>query len=354
MALLMTDEKKIIRALQNRGIHALTASGVFGRERDFLLTRSRLVLNVHYYSPAILEIVRLGYCFANKKPVVSERNKDTEIHAGYEESCIFAPYERLAERTMEALNAPKACVLQAERAFTLFSSHRYEDILEKALSHLPGAPSKTSGASQNLPTFLNAGSGKDFMREALNIDISPRWNPDIVLDLSAPLDFEDVFQSKRFGPVSLGRGRFKKIRAFDVIEHVTDLPQTMMNFMDLLDEGGELVLNVPYELSLGAWQDPTHVRAFNENSWLYYTQWAWYLGWREYRFELKRLEYKLSEFGKQLEADNTQQSVILRTPRAVDSMTATLVKRTATAQECEEYDMRHHAFYKDAVGDWTV
>ena len=39
-----------------------------------------------------------------------------------------------------------------------------------------------------------------------------------------------------------------------------------------------------------AWQDPTHVRALNRNSWLYYTDWFWYLGWLEHRFVLSRYE----------------------------------------------------------------
>jgi hypothetical protein len=43
-------------------------------------------------------------------------------------------------------------------------------------------------------------------------------------------------------------------------------------------------VEVPYEGAPTAWQDPTHVRAMNENSWLYYTDWFWYLGWFEHRF----------------------------------------------------------------------
>ena len=45
-------------------------------------------------------------------------------------------------------------------------------------------------------------------------------------------------------------------------------------------------IEVPYERAPTAWQDPTHVRAMNENSWLYYTEWFWYLGWFEHRFEM--------------------------------------------------------------------
>jgi hypothetical protein len=67
---------------------------------------------------------------------------------------------------------------------------------------------------------------------------------------------------------------------------VPDLPQLMSNALELLGEGGEFQIEVPYERALTAWQDPTHLRAMNENSWIYYTQWFWYLGWFTHRFEV--------------------------------------------------------------------
>ena len=48
---------------------------------------------------------------------------------------------------------------------------------------------------------------------------------------------------------------------------------------------------MPYEHAPTAWQDPTHVRAMNENSWLYYTDWFWYLGWFEHRFAVHASTY---------------------------------------------------------------
>jgi hypothetical protein len=97
----------------------------------------------------------------------------------------------------------------------------------------------------------------------------------------------------------------------------------MTNCRDLLEMGGEMHIHVPYDLSHGAWQDPTHVRAFNEKSWVYYCEWAWYLGWKGSRFELTHLEMRLSEYGASLELP---QDEIMRLPRAVDSMYVILKK----------------------------
>jgi hypothetical protein len=76
-----------------------------------------------------------------------------------------------------------------------------------------------------------------------------------------------------------------------VLEHVPDLPMLMGNVLQLLQDGGSFEIEVPYEKALTAWQDPTHLRALNENSWLYYTDWFWYLGWFEHRFQVEAFHW---------------------------------------------------------------
>ena len=90
---------------------------------------------------------------------------------------------------------------------------------------------------------------------------------------------------------------------------------------------------MPYDLSWGAWQDPTHVRAFNERSWLYYTDWFWYLGWTEDRFDLVQFELVLSPVGEELKKQQVKNEDLVRHPRAVDQLRVTLRKRPLTAEE---------------------
>ena len=178
------------------------------------------------------------------------------------------------------------------------------------------------------PTKINLGSGKDFRPDFLNIDISDYWSPDIVADVSAdfPADGRQTFGTTRFGEITVAHGAFDEIVCNDVLEHVPDLVRTVTNCLNLLKVGGLFHVVVPYDLSYGAWQDPTHVRAFNERSWLYYTDWFWYLGWTEARFVTQRLEYVVSPLGRELRAKGEPQDVIIRTPRAIDSMKVTFQK----------------------------
>jgi hypothetical protein len=155
---------------------------------------------------------------------------------------------------------------------------------------------------------LNLGSGKDRRADCVNADIRADVGADWVVDIGAPMQIDR---------------QFSKIIANDVIEHIPNLVQAMTNCRDLLEMGGEMHIHVPYDLSHGAWQDPTHVRAFNEKSWVYYCEWAWYLGWKGSRFEMEHLQMSLSNYGASLELP---QEEILRLPRAVESMYVILKK----------------------------
>lgn len=306
--------------------------GTFGRERDVAIADSRLYLNIHHYQPASLEVVRLGYLWANHKPVVSELRADTEIYPGLEEACLYCYYEELAEKTRELLSDEPKLKAQARAGFEAFSAlnleKSLEDLVGRRLAHGLGVKVR-----EPRPKHLNVGSGRDFRNDALNIDISAHCSPDLILDISRPLETGVRFQTDRFGEVELAPGSFELITAFEVLEHVADMPQTMRNFLDLLEDGGRLTAKTPYDLSRGAWQDPTHVRALNENSWLYYTDWAWYLGWGDYRFELEDLSFTLSSLGAELVAKGVDHSRLTETARAIDSMTVVLRKRQVTEEE---------------------
>jgi glycosyltransferase involved in cell wall biosynthesis len=61
------------------------------------------------------------------------------------------------------------------------------------------------------------------------------------------------------------------IRAFDVLEHLKDPIHTMEELYRVLVPGGYAIIQVPSTDGRGAFQDPTHVSFWNENSFKYYT-----------------------------------------------------------------------------------
>jgi SAM-dependent methyltransferase len=158
------------------------------------------------------------------------------------------------------------------------------------------------------PTAMNLGSGKDYKLGWLNIDILERTQPDLVLDLGKEVSFPIKARTLGGGQIRLEENSLDQIYANNVLEHVPDLPCLMTNLLGLLKEEGELELEVPYEKSTTAWQDPTHLRAMNKNSWIYYTSWFWYLGWFTHRFEITHFEW----LNTQLQACDENQAAFMK------------------------------------------
>jgi predicted SAM-dependent methyltransferase len=315
--------RKILDALAANGLVVRVLTGVYGSERDSWIARSKIVLNVHHYGDHIHELVRSSYLLANHKAIVSECDDDTEIDDDIRTAIVGVPYDRIVATCMDLIRDDARRRAIEQSAFKIFSHRDHAKILGELLPQL----------SRELPRRINLGSGKAFDAQCLNIDIDSKWNPDVVGDIAA--GSRRIFFSRRFGLVRLDDDQFDEITTTDVLEHIPDLVAMMTRCLELLGAGGVMRIVVPYDLSWGAWQDPTHVRAFNERSWMYYTDWFWYLGWVHARFVMTDMKMSLSPVGDALLKRGMANEEIFRTPRAVDSMQVILTKRLLNDQEKE-------------------
>lgn len=91
----------VLEALKARGLRVGAVFGVYGEERDALISRSRLVLNLHHYDTKILEVVRLFYLMSNAKAVVCELGPDTAADLSYLDGLCTAPYEGLVDACVQ-------------------------------------------------------------------------------------------------------------------------------------------------------------------------------------------------------------------------------------------------------------
>lgn len=315
----------VLDGLHARGLRVEAVFEVFGADLDALIARAKVVINIHFYDNGHLEVIRLFDLLANRCAVVSELNAGEAIDSDLVEAMVVVPYDHLIDAT-EALvrDAGRRCTIAVD-GFETFSRRTPNELLPQLLA---------AGEGPMVPCNAIVGSGKAYDPAALNIDINDDWQPDIVADISDTQLFTREFPSRRFGKVRLQRGWFYTLRASHVLEHLRDLITAMTNSLELLADGGTFHIAVPYDLSYGAWQDPTHVRAFNERSWLYYCEWHWYLGWDQARFELAAINYLYSDVGRALSARGVPTDDILRSPRAVDEMHVVLRKRQLTEEEC--------------------
>jgi hypothetical protein len=269
---------------------------IYGPERDQFITQAKAVLNCHYYETNRFEQARAFHCLSLGTPVISERTPTTDPAPAFEDSVLWLPGQ-VEQWFTQHFGQPQ--FYEAARAS--LAAFRANDAAHDPIEHYADLVAFVGGFQQGFantlsaepwrPTRINLGSGKDYKPNWLNIDILDRAEPDLVLDLGQAVTLPYQAPTQMGGTVRLEAGGLDMIYANNVLEHVPDLPMLMGNALTLLREGGEFSIEVPYEKALTAWQDPTHLRALNENSWVYYTEWFWYLGWFEHRFEMTQSQW---------------------------------------------------------------
>lgn len=334
--------KKILKTLrEHHGLKVLDFFGLYGQERDLLLANTRALLNLHFYDSQIFQQIRAFYPLINGIPVISENFPTESAPAIYAETVFTPGAEPFEAFVAGLLQDREGFAARAQKNTEVFRAssdlEEFRRVLEDTIRAVlgehaaQGVPGGLAVAA--MPNRMNIGSGKDYRPGYLNVDINQSTNPDLVFDLTSVSEFPVTVSSHVYGEIVLSEACLDEIVAIDVLEHIPNLERFMTHCLALLKEGGRFEILVPYDLSHGAWQDPTHVRAFNEHSWLYYTEWFWYLGWFEYRFDCVSLEFVPSETGQELIKRNLPQPEVLRTPRAINSMKVSLVKRRTTPAE---------------------
>ncbi|MGB8699020.1 MAG: methyltransferase domain-containing protein, partial [Thermosynechococcaceae cyanobacterium] len=240
---------KILDELRQKNLNVVQLSGIYGTERDHLIAKSKIVINIHCYEAKVFEIVRVSYLLANRIFVLSEDSPDDPQAQSLQGGVAFAQYENLVETCLYFLGNLQQRKEMSEKGFQLFCQDLESTYLEKALKDAH-TPSKDR-------IRIDLGCG---MRKAvgfIGIDINPAPGVDIVADLSKSFPFED--------------SSIDEVRAHDFIEHLPDRLQTMNEIWRICKDGAIVDLFVPSTDGRGAFQDPTHVSFWNINSFQYFS-----------------------------------------------------------------------------------
>ena len=120
--------------LMARGLRVETLFGVYGIERDKWIARSKVVLNAHFYEKPIFEIFRVSHLLANKKCVVTENGGcDSELEQLAQDTCVYKPYDDIAEECERLVKDGGARLTAAERGYQAFKRIDQVAEVKKAL-----------------------------------------------------------------------------------------------------------------------------------------------------------------------------------------------------------------------------
>lgn len=123
----------VLDELRRYGLNVLSASGVYGVERDDLISRAKVVMNIHAYLPGAFEVCRIGYLLANGKAVVSELNPGETPAHDLSGSIAEAAYSDLVNTTLALVQDPGRRHELEMEGFQRFARRNESVILRTAL-----------------------------------------------------------------------------------------------------------------------------------------------------------------------------------------------------------------------------
>jgi hypothetical protein len=91
----------MLRELESVGLVVYAFDQLYGQQRLEELKKAKIVLNLHYYSEAALEVHRLNFLLSLGKCVVSEPSVDAVLDDIYADGIVFASSERIGNTVLQ-------------------------------------------------------------------------------------------------------------------------------------------------------------------------------------------------------------------------------------------------------------
>jgi len=135
--ILVERRQALQKALAKAGLGTRFAAGVYGAERDALIARAKVVLNVSQFEhDSRFDQVRLSYLLANRKCVVAEGGIDPELERQYAAGVTFAPYDELVAECVYLCAVAPERELMEQRGFDFFARRLQCEYLRAPVAEL--------------------------------------------------------------------------------------------------------------------------------------------------------------------------------------------------------------------------
>lgn len=130
----MTPRRVLIhQQLKEAGLKVYFCDSLYGGSRDNLISRAKVVLNVHHDGRDMFEIVRVSYLVANRKFVITENcsDQDDQIPG----LCFWSMYKNIstAVRQCLAFEVREELEIRPDNALKIFSENNFTPTVHRAL-----------------------------------------------------------------------------------------------------------------------------------------------------------------------------------------------------------------------------
>ena len=119
--------QKILDQLTTSGLKTVVKTHVWNEERDNLIARSKIVVNIHYYNNSILETTRLSYLLSNSCLVVSEKSQDPVLDKWHTPYLKFVCYDQLVETCQQCIDHYQEIQPQITTSLLEYKKHPFYD-----------------------------------------------------------------------------------------------------------------------------------------------------------------------------------------------------------------------------------
>ena len=126
--------EKIINSLLKNNVKVKCLFGVYGKDRDDWIGKSKIVLNLHYYESKIFEIVRIFYLLTNAIPIVSEVDENTKLNNNYLKGIKGSYYEDVEKNILSLLENEKERKLIGLNGFNIIKKYPQTNFTKSILN----------------------------------------------------------------------------------------------------------------------------------------------------------------------------------------------------------------------------
>jgi hypothetical protein len=125
--------EEIIQALRTQGVKTSAANNAYGEERNSMITRAKIVLNLHSSEMNTLEEIRISFLLINKCFVISEHSD----HNPYFDGVVFCPYEQIVETCVTYLRSgDETRQVIADKGYLAIQKLDYTSSVKEALKQM--------------------------------------------------------------------------------------------------------------------------------------------------------------------------------------------------------------------------